>query len=477
MSICKEKPATLPPLDAIGFEPVDQASLSMTRGGSGRHYTSSGAIPPSLQASIDLGFDPSTLGKGTSSFNPLGNFASIGASKLRSKDRFAASAGAIPVIVPFAHPMALTDIVGQGGRERTRTKRGEKRSDNKAPGGNHQQGPVFNDDQKQRNANLKSRTPLRATVNRLDRNAIVVDPDSPEMVDRKVTGLLNKLTMEKFDSISDQIIIWGNKSEKENNGRTLYRVVQLLFEHAICNTWPEVYARLCKRMMEQISDKVQNDGIKNNDGKPIAGGQLFRKYLLNRCHENFERSWGEKEVTAASKSVDAEAVEAANDNSKADCKDREVTLYSEEYYAAQNARYQGLGFIKFFGELFKLQMLTERIMHKCVKKLLSNVDNLEEEEIESLCKLLATVGSHLDTPKARAHLDVYFSRMRELTKSPNVNLRLQFMLQVCRSSFLYVFICAHTSHFYRTLSNSVTGNGWLEQPLLLLQRSPRFTER
>ena len=78
-------------------------------------------------------------------------------------------------------------------------------------------------------------------------------------------------------------------------------------------------------------------------------------------------------------------------------------------------------------------MLTERIMHECVKKLLGNVDNPEEEEIESLCKLLTTVGQILDTPKARAHMDVYFSRMKELTKSPNVNSRMQFMLQVCAS--------------------------------------------
>ena len=42
---------------------------------------------------------------------------------------------------------------------------------------------------------------------------------------------------------------------------------------------------------------------------------------------------------------------------------------------------------------FKLQMLTERIMHECVKKLLGNVDNLE---IESLCKLLATISGMLD---------------------------------------------------------------------------------
>ncbi|THG94698.1 hypothetical protein EW026_g6823 [Hermanssonia centrifuga] len=96
-----------------------------------------------------------------------------------------------------------------------------------------------------------------------------------------------------------------------------------------------------------------------------------------------------------------------------------------EQYAAQKAKRQGLGLIKFIGELFKLQMLTERIMHECVKKL----ENLEEEEIESLCKLLTTVGALLDTQKVHAHMDVYFSRMKKLTKSPNVNSRMQFMLQ------------------------------------------------
>jgi translation initiation factor 4G len=193
-----------------------------------------------------------------------------------------------------------------------------------------------------------------------------------------------------------------------------------------------MYARLCRKMMEQISSKVQDDGIKNNEGKPITGGQLFRKYLLNRCQEDFERGWIAKETAAAAaatKAMEDEAVKAANET-KGDQKE-EYALYSEEYYIAQKAKRRGLGLIKFIGELFKLQMLTERIMHECVKKLLGNVDNPEEEEIESLCKLLTTVGGILDTPKARAHMDVYFSRMKELTKSLHVTPRMQFMLQVC----------------------------------------------
>ncbi|KAG1782039.1 armadillo-type protein [Suillus placidus] len=224
------------------------------------------------------------------------------------------------------------------------------------------------------------------------------DFDSPELVDRKVKALLNKLTMEKFETISDQIIQWANKSVDEKNGRTLIQVIRLVFEKATDEAaWSEMYARLCRKMMEQISPEVQDEGIKNMEGKPIRGGHLFRKYLLNRCQEDFERGWFAKEAT--------------------------------EYYAAQEAKRQGLGLITFIGELLKVRMLTERIMHECVKKLLGNVENPEEEEIESLCQLLKTVGQLLDTPKARAHMDVYFMRMKELGKSHNVSTRMQFMLQ------------------------------------------------
>ena len=136
--------------------------------------------------------------------------------------------------------------------------------------------------------------------------------------------------------------------------------------------------------------------------------------------------------------MEDEAVKAANET-KGDQKE-EYALYSEEYYAAQKAKQRGLGLIKFIGELFKLQMLTERIMHECVKKLLGNVDNPEEEEIESLCKLLTTVGIILDTQKARAHMDVYFSQMKELTKSLHVTPHMQFMLQVRASYCLTALI-------------------------------------
>ena len=82
--------------------------------------------------------------------------------------------------------------------------------------------------------------------------------------------------------------------------------------------------------MEQISPKVQDDGIKTNEGKPITGGQLFRKYLLNRCQEDFERGWVAKEATAAAaatKAIEDEAVKAANET-KEDQKEEHALYWS-----------------------------------------------------------------------------------------------------------------------------------------------------
>ncbi|KAJ3754523.1 hypothetical protein EV360DRAFT_51498 [Lentinula raphanica] len=435
MNICKEKPDNLPALDAIGLEPPSQAPFPLTRTQSGRG-TRQGNITRSSSVGIGSGF------KGAPPFGGMGNFGTAGnASKLSSEERFANANANRTVSMSGTgatfRPQGLTRTASSGGpgsqlhTGRTRSKRGDKRTDaNKAPSGAHHQqfghpGAAFGPG----GVPLEPVAPLQLSENRWDRKAIAnVDQDSPELVDRKVKSLLNKLTMEKFDSISDQIISWANKSEKEKDGRTLIQVIRLVFEKATDEaTWSEMYARLCRKMMEQISPRVQDDGIKNSDGKPIAGGQLFRKYLLNRCQEDFERGWVTKEATAAAaatKAIEDQAVKASTSK-----EDEEVALYSDEYYAAQKAKRQGLGLIKFIGELFKLQMLMERIMHECVKKLISNVENPEEEEIESLCKLLTTVGQMLDTAKARAHMNVYFDRMKELTKSPNVNSRMQFMLQ------------------------------------------------
>ncbi|KAG6913284.1 hypothetical protein DXG01_008167 [Tephrocybe rancida] len=68
-------------------------------------------------------------------------------------------------------------------------------------------------------------------------------------------------------------------------------------------------------------------------------------------------------------------------------------------------------------------------MHECLKTLLGKVDIPKEEDIESCCGLMKTVGSKLDTPRAAQHMGVYFARITELRNSPLVNSRIRFLLQ------------------------------------------------
>jgi len=57
------------------------------------------------------------------------------------------------------------------------------------------------------------------------------------------------------------------------------------------------------------------------------------------------------------------------------------------------------------GELGKLEMLHEGILHKCIQQLLEKKKNTPlrdmAEDLECLCQIIRTVGPRLDSHKAR----------------------------------------------------------------------------
>jgi translation initiation factor 4G len=239
----------------------------------------------------------------------------------------------------------------------------------------------------------------------------------PDMVQRKVKSNLNKMTPEKFDKIADQILAIAAQSKDEADGRTLRQVIQLTFEKATDEAhWASMYAKFCKRMLETMSPDIKDESILDKNGNIVSGGNLFRKYLLNRCQEEFERGW---KLDLPDKP----------DGEPGDEKSAEATMLSDEYYVAAAAKRRGLGLVQFIGELYKLSMLTERIMHQCVQKLVDYTGIPDEAEIESLTKLLKTIGHNLDsTEKGKPMMDIYFQRIQGMVDTPDLPSRLRFML-------------------------------------------------
>ncbi|KAJ7520114.1 hypothetical protein O6H91_20G066900 [Diphasiastrum complanatum] len=220
--------------------------------------------------------------------------------------------------------------------------------------------------------------------------------DEEQLKQRQIKAILNKLTPQNFDRLFEQV-----KEVKIETAATLREVISQIFDKALMEpTFCEMYAKFCVQLAQELPEFNEN-GVK----------VTFRRVLLNKCQEEFER--GEREQEEAEKEEDGQ-----------------IILTKEEREEKKvRARRRMLGNIRFIGELYKKSMLTERIMHECIKKLLGEYQNPEEEDIEALCKLMTTIGRIIDHPKAKAHLDAYFDRMNDLSSNKKLSSRLRFMLK------------------------------------------------
>jgi hypothetical protein len=229
------------------------------------------------------------------------------------------------------------------------------------------------------------------------------------MVTKMVTATLNKLAPERFDRLTDLILNAGITDEL-----ILDMLIDKIFDKALTEGhYGSMYAKLCLKLSEKlplIQDWITIDQ-KNN---------IFRRVLLNKCQREFEagKNWAVEEAAAR------EQAKVGAENMTLE----ERTAFLEAGEKRIKSKIRSLGNVHFVGELFKINMLTEKIMHRCVTNMLQNVMNPEEAEIESLCKLLTTIGKYLDHPAAAKHMKQYFIRIAELSRNEVLPSRIRFML-------------------------------------------------
>lgn len=240
-------------------------------------------------------------------------------------------------------------------------------------------------------------TPLQAMHKAEKKYEVGKISDEEQAKQRKLKGILNKLTPQNFEKLFEQV-----KEVNIDNVVTLAGVISQIFDKALMEpTFCEMYANFCYHLASALPDlSVDNEKI------------TFRRLLLNKCQEEFER--GERE--------EQEANEADGEG--------EIKQSEQEREEKRlKVRRRMLGNIRLIGELYKKRMLTERIMHECIKKLLGDYRNPDEENIEALCKLMSTIGEMIDHPKAKEHMDAYFDIMWQLSNNMKLSSRVRFMLR------------------------------------------------
>jgi translation initiation factor 4G len=234
--------------------------------------------------------------------------------------------------------------------------------------------------------------PLQLSENRWVAQAADVSKSSAELVVKNVRGILNKLSTANFARLFQQIIDCGIA-----NATVLTGVIDLVYDKAVTeHTFCGLYAQLCSSLCEKMPELPVNE----------TETTTFRKILLRKCQTEFEN----RHRVLLPEPRDA----AAADTDLLEIKRKQRVL----------------GNIKFVGELFKNNLLSETVMHGCIYMLFGGPENIpEEEELEGMCKLITTIGKTLDTVTGNSKMNQYFTRCQQIAKDERTCCRVRFMLQ------------------------------------------------
>jgi len=253
------------------------------------------------------------------------------------------------------------------------------------------------------------------------------DLASDEDVNKKALLILNKLSLTKFDKLSDLFIDSGIG----NNEETLRGAIKMIVDKAQDEPhFSAMYAQLCLKLsITPMAFEECQEGAKKK-------GKKFKKILLEACQAEFEQD------------TDTKIADAVKDIPDQEEKDYRAGIIKKHY----------LGHMTFIGELFKGNLISIKIMLLCLPMLYEatttansadkdeSPPRVDEEKIECFAKLMSTIGLNLeqesDILKAKGKNDAanqlakcwksvetMASRTKKKDQGPDVSNRIKFMLQ------------------------------------------------
>lgn len=217
-------------------------------------------------------------------------------------------------------------------------------------------------------------------------------PDDDAKVVRAARSILNKLTIEKFEPLFEQLTSCGIQEPHH-----ISILMREIFEKAtIQHHFISMYADLCMRLEKDpsIAAVVQEAGELHN----------FRRLLLNQCQVVFEQ-----------------VLEPS-------CNEDENNEVDEEMIARRKER--ALGNMKLIGQLLVNGMLSSDLFVVCCQELLRNRTKCLEA-LEALVALINVAGPKFDTKSWQSYnqLEKVFEDMKALTKDKPTPPRLRFLIR------------------------------------------------
>jgi len=213
-----------------------------------------------------------------------------------------------------------------------------------------------------------------------------------EKIVRAARSILNKLTIEKFDSLYEQLATTGIRTMGH-----ITSLMQEVFEKAtVQHHFIPMYVDLCIRL-------ESDPRILPSPAEAQGRSDAFRRLLLDRCQEAFENL--------------LEAGVGASDSD-----DEEAKLVRKQ---------RALGNVKFVGQLVARGMLSCRLLVQCSEDLI-RARSACAEALESLAAFLTVAAPNFDLWREypfRTQLNNIFWQVSQLTQDKSIAPRERFLLR------------------------------------------------
>lgn len=213
--------------------------------------------------------------------------------------------------------------------------------------------------------------------------------DSTTSVARSIRAVLNKLTLEKFHQLYEQLFSSGIRRPEH-----VQILLKEVFDKAqVQHPFLPMYADLCARL---AADARVTAACPSSE-------DCFARILLDMCQSCFAQ------------------LLAAED-------DRPGSFDMEE--SRLRRKHRDLGTMKWIGELLTRGLLRSRLLCSCVQQLLAERRRCPQF-VEFAAALLRSAGKTFDVPswEHRPQLQKLFAEMEELSTSDSLSLRLRFLLR------------------------------------------------
>lgn len=208
---------------------------------------------------------------------------------------------------------------------------------------------------------------------------------------RQIKSILNKLTLEKYDSLYAKLI----ELEIESKTHVEELIKDLFLKATTQHHFIEMYTRLCYQFSEYWSNKkmeeLQEAGEDEDAQESKKAKNEFKYLLISRCQDLFEKM--------ATKPEGLDEIE-----------DEEARFEAHVLWKKKM-----IGNVKFVGQLMNRNMLSKSILVKCTSGLL---ENGASECLETLAAFLHTIGPEFDKDdfKKKDELDKCFNKVKKLSE-------------------------------------------------------------